>query len=276
MKLPIPYQGDQKYIFISYSHKDISKVDEIICKLSESGYNVWFDSGIVPGSEWDENIAQHIEKCGCFIAFMSENYLESNNCKDELNYARDLEKDRLVVYLEEVTLPSGLAMRINRLQSVFKYAYKSENDFYEKLFSADCLAQCKVKKSEEKIRPVLQSVENIEAEKTSVVSVMSDEEALSYLTDGMQSAKLGKKKTKTRKVRKLDVKTILLVNVLFWVITLCLLPSGFAFVMLPALIALIVFNATTIKVSVGKKEKISAITSIVFNVIFIVLSCLFL
>ncbi len=276
MKLPIPCQDDEKYIFISYSHKDISRVDEIICKLSESGYNVWFDSGIVPGSEWDENIAQHIENCGCFIAFMSANYLSSSNCKDELNYARDLEKDRLVVYLEEVTLPSGMAMRINRLQSVFKYAYKAEKDFYEKLFSADCLDQCKIKKSEEKIKPDAQNVMNVETEKTPVANALSDEETLRYLTEGMNTATKDKKKTKIQKVRKLDVKTILLVNLLFWIITICLLPSGFAFVMLPALIGLIVFNATTIKVSAVKKEKASAIIGIVFDVIFIAISCLFL
>lgn len=142
MKLPSPYQGNEKYIFISYSHKDTSRVGDIICRLSEQGYRVWYDSGIVPGSEWDENIATHIENCGCFIAFMSDNYLKSNNCKDELKYARDLEKDMLVIYLEKTNPSSGIKMRINRIQSVSKYAYESDKDFYEKLFSVACLEQC--------------------------------------------------------------------------------------------------------------------------------------
>lgn len=142
MNVPKPYQGKEKFIFISYSHRDTAKVFPIIFNLMENGYRVWYDQGIDPGTEWDENIATHIDTCGYFIAFMSSNYLGSNNCKDELNYARDLEKDRLIVYLEEVTLPAGMAMRVNRLQSIFKYTYTNEADFYEKLFAASNIDVC--------------------------------------------------------------------------------------------------------------------------------------
>lgn len=143
MNVPKPYQGNEKFIFISYSHRDTAKVFPIIFKLMENGYRVWYDQGIDPGTEWDENIANHIYSCGYFVAFMSSNYLGSSNCKDELNYARDLEKDRLIVYLEEVTLPAGMAMRVNRLQSIFKYTYPNEADFYEKLFAASNIEVCK-------------------------------------------------------------------------------------------------------------------------------------
>ena len=142
MNAPAPYRGKDKYIFISYSHKDTDRVYPIIARLNAEGYRVWYDSGIDPGTEWDENIAHHIEECGYFIAFISEHYLASNNCKDELNYVRDLEKERLIVYLESVSLPSGLAMRINRLQSIHKSAYKNEEDFYEKLFTAQGIEVC--------------------------------------------------------------------------------------------------------------------------------------
>ena len=142
MNAPAPYMGQEKYIFISYSHRDTAQVYPIISELITRGYRVWYDSGIDPGTEWDENIAQHINECGYFIAFMSGNYLGSNNCKDELNYARDLEKERLIVYLEEVTLPSGMAMRVNRLQSIFKYAYPTEAAFYEKLCTAKNIDVC--------------------------------------------------------------------------------------------------------------------------------------
>ncbi|MBE6568535.1 MAG: TIR domain-containing protein, partial [Ruminococcaceae bacterium] len=75
--------------------------------------------------------------CGYFIAFISPNYLDSENCKDELNYARDLNKKRLLVYLEDVALPAGMAMRMNRLQSIYKSRYANEADFYEKLYAAE-------------------------------------------------------------------------------------------------------------------------------------------
>ncbi|MBR6563317.1 MAG: TIR domain-containing protein [Clostridia bacterium] len=143
-----PYNGNEPYIFISYSHRDTDYVYPIIEELSKQGYRVWYDMGIDPGTEWDENIAMHINECGYFIAFMSQNYLNSSNCKDELNYARDLEKERLVVYLENVTLPAGMAMRINRLQSIFKYSYANDSDFYERLVTANNINICLSKASE--------------------------------------------------------------------------------------------------------------------------------
>lgn len=277
MKLPEPYCGDEKYIFISYSHKDTHRVSSIINALAENGYNVWYDSGIVPGSEWDENIASHIENCGCFIAFISNNYLKSNNCKDELNFARDLEKDRLVIYLENVTLTSGVAMRINRLQSVFRYAYTSEDEFCEKLFSAECLEQCKGKTEEKEDNA--SDAENIEEinivyeEKIPEQKVVTDRPT--HIPDGFKGYTSGTSGKKTQKQRKIDTKAIWLLNVLLWIITSCLIPSGFAFVMIPALIGAIVFNATAIKASESRGKKISAIICIVFDVIFIGLALLF-
>lgn len=143
MSRPTAYAGSEKYIFVSYSHKDSDAVLPIIARLNEQGYRVWYDLGIDPGSEWDENIASHITECGYFIAFISNNYLASSNCKDELNFARDLEKERLIVYLEDVQLPSGMAMRVNRLQSIFKHSYSNEEEFYAKLFDAQNIDMCR-------------------------------------------------------------------------------------------------------------------------------------
>lgn len=126
------------YIFISYSHKDTAKVMKIMNRLKQEGFNVWFDGGIDPGTEWDENIASHVQRCDYFIAFISKGYLASKNCKDELNYSRDLDKDQLLVYLEDVELPGGMAMRMNRIQAIYWNSYDAKNieEAYEKLFSA--------------------------------------------------------------------------------------------------------------------------------------------
>ena len=55
-----PYSGTEGFIFISYSHRDSVQAMEIIARLMENGFRVWYDEGIDPGSEWDENIAEHI------------------------------------------------------------------------------------------------------------------------------------------------------------------------------------------------------------------------
>lgn len=109
------YHGSEPYIFISYSHRNSADALDLIRRLQNAHYRVWYDEGIDPGTEWDEDIAAHVKGCGFFIALVSKNYLASSNCKDELNYARDLEKQRILVFLEEVQLPEGMRMRVSRL-----------------------------------------------------------------------------------------------------------------------------------------------------------------
>lgn len=137
--MPVPYQGEKGFIFISYAHRDSELVWPIVERMQRDGCRIWYDEGIDPGTEWDQNIAGHVERCGYFIAFLSRGYLASENCKDELNYARDLNKPRLLVYLEDVRLPGGMAMRLNRLQAVFWCRYADKEAFYAKLYKSQGL-----------------------------------------------------------------------------------------------------------------------------------------
>ena len=139
---PKPYKGSETYIFVSYAHKNIDAALGIVTRLIQEGYRVWYDEGIDPGVEWDENIASKIVGCSYFIALMSKDYLASTNCKDEINYARDKEKIRLLIYLEETELPNGMSMRLNRLQAIHKYTYSDQEEFFEKLFEADGIQSC--------------------------------------------------------------------------------------------------------------------------------------
>ena len=134
------------YVFISYSHRDSDRVLEIMNRMLQEGFNVWYDGGIDPGTEWDENIAYHVNNCSYFIAFVSDGYIGSKNCKDELNYSRDLDKEQLLVYLDDVNLPSGMAMRMNRIQAIYWNKYDDSNieEAYKKLFNASGIEKTKI------------------------------------------------------------------------------------------------------------------------------------
>ncbi len=137
-----PYHGNEPYIFISYSHRNADRASAIIRSLNRAGYRVWYDEGLIPGREWDENIARIIMGCGYFIALITREYLASSNCKDELNYARDKNKPILLIYLDEVALPAGMELRLGRLFAVHYNQYSTTEEFYLKVFSADGLARC--------------------------------------------------------------------------------------------------------------------------------------
>ena len=107
----VPYDGGEDYIFISYAHKDSEYVIPVLERMNSEGYRIWYDDGISPGTEWDANIAKHIRKCSFFMAFISHNYLGSDNCKDELSFVRELNKNRVLIYLEDVSLPDEMQIK---------------------------------------------------------------------------------------------------------------------------------------------------------------------
>ncbi|MBQ8135418.1 MAG: TIR domain-containing protein [Clostridia bacterium] len=132
-----PYEGSENFIFVSYAHLDKDQVYPIMDRMISDGYRVWYDEAIAPSRKWADSIAKHIESCGLFIAFISNNYVSSENCNDELDYAKEHKKNRLLIHIEDnVVLSSGMAMTTGRLQAIYLYSY-SENieDFYYKLYS---------------------------------------------------------------------------------------------------------------------------------------------
>ena len=131
---PIAYTGDEKHLFVSYSHHDADVVYPLIREMTEKGFRIWYDEGIEPGTGWDDNIADQIEHCDLVIAMISHKYLESENCRDELNYARDEGKKIILVYIEKAELPAGMKLRYNRLYALHRHELR-QDDFYRKLLS---------------------------------------------------------------------------------------------------------------------------------------------
>lgn len=75
-EMPIPYIGEKPYIFVSYAHKDSEVVMRAIALLQQSGFRVWYDEGIDPGSEWPDTIEKYLERSSYFIGFISANALD--------------------------------------------------------------------------------------------------------------------------------------------------------------------------------------------------------
>ena len=141
--MPIPYIGEKPYIFVSYAHKDSEVVMRAIALLQQSGFRVWYDEGIDPGSEWPDTIEKYLERCSYLIGFISANSLASQNCTCELYTAYNEHKRILVVYLEDVQLKGGLKMQLSSRQSIHWYKYESENAFFKKLLTASGLNDCR-------------------------------------------------------------------------------------------------------------------------------------
>ena len=138
-----PYEGKDKYIFVSYCHRDRAHVFPIVEQLVKDGYRVWYDEGIDPGSEWPEIIAKHLNGAAVCLAFITENALHSHNCRREINFALLKKKYFISVILEPVQMSLGMEMQLSSSQSIFKYTLPGDGEFFAKLYDTAALKQCK-------------------------------------------------------------------------------------------------------------------------------------
>lgn len=95
------YDGREPYIFVSYAHKNSSKVMPIIESLFKDKYRAWYDEGIAPGSEWPKNIEDHLKAASVVLIFTSKESLESSNCQNEIVNAIKANKEIYVYSLDD-------------------------------------------------------------------------------------------------------------------------------------------------------------------------------
>lgn len=128
------YLGDEPYLFVSYAHVDKISVYSIIEGLYQRKARIWYDEGIQASSNWMGEIADKIEKCNCFLIFITPKALQSDTVQKEINYAIRKKKRMFIIYLEETNLSSEIDFQIGGIQALFKYKM-TEEAFWRKLMN---------------------------------------------------------------------------------------------------------------------------------------------
>ncbi len=142
MKKPIPYEGKDNYLFISYCHKNDERVYSLIEELANRGFRIWYDTGIEPGDEWPEVIATHLSECSACIAFMSEASMSSHNCRREINYAIVKQKPLIVVFIENAKLTYAMEMQLSTTQAIKAYD-STDSEVINQLVDLSLIKTCK-------------------------------------------------------------------------------------------------------------------------------------
>lgn len=140
-KRPLETKMNEKYIFISYAHRDSDTVVPIIKALSEK-YNIWYDDGISVGSEWPEAIGRKIINCDTFFCIITKSIVESENCKNEISLAIKYKKPIVVVYLENVELDEELDLQLVRKHAIYYERFESFDFFIDKILGSEVIRDC--------------------------------------------------------------------------------------------------------------------------------------
>ncbi len=131
------YEGDEPYIFISYSHADTAEVYKILKLIDREKFRFWYDDTMEIGEDFREELRVRIENCSAFLLFLSEASLKSKYCGMEIITAFKNNKKIYPVYLKDnIEIPAALKMILENLQHVkgFDNTVNSEK-YIQKLIS---------------------------------------------------------------------------------------------------------------------------------------------
>ena len=122
------------FAFVCYSHRDASTAYKEIQRFQRAGIRVWYDEGIGGGDEWADSVATAIAESTVFFFLVTQNSVQSEHCRREINFAHSCATAVTPIYLEPTTLPAGLKLSLNNRQAIMKYELP-ENDYEKKIAS---------------------------------------------------------------------------------------------------------------------------------------------
>jgi len=128
---PDVYEGNEPYLFISYSHKDQQVMLSVKRILEESNIRYWYDNGLHSGDDWNMVIAKHLKGSAACLLLLSPNSAESEYVKNELNFAMNHRIPIHTLLLKQFDLPLDIEMMTGRIQMV-----EMEGNFQTKLIKA--------------------------------------------------------------------------------------------------------------------------------------------
>jgi hypothetical protein len=110
------YEGDEPFVFVSYKHEDMARIQPILDRIQDWGYRIWYDRGILGGQEWAGVIEGRVRACRLFLLFLSQAAIEAEFVRKEVHLAIYSQKPLLVICLEPIDLKYGLGLLLQDRQ----------------------------------------------------------------------------------------------------------------------------------------------------------------
>jgi TIR domain len=106
-------------LFISYSHDDQAKVDELVARLRRFSHESWLDEDLHGrgGQLWWNTILGQIQRADACLLALSPNWVASEMCAQEFEYAELLQRNILPVLIA-ATSPGSLPPALQQRQLI--------------------------------------------------------------------------------------------------------------------------------------------------------------
>ena len=107
-ELKLPYLGQGKYVFVSYSHDDLRLIRPLLLGLLNKKCKIWYDKGLETNADeepvnllWEDKLRERISNCSQFLIFRSKNSVKKPWVWQEFNWALETGIPVTVVRLDD-------------------------------------------------------------------------------------------------------------------------------------------------------------------------------
>ncbi len=112
-----------KYVFISYSSRDISVVNMVLKTFDEMNVRYWKAPEMIPaGSSYAQEIVSAIENCSMVLVFLSRNSQNSQWVEKEIDSAVNYNKKIIPLMIDDYPMNAVFRFYLNNVQMI---AYKN-------------------------------------------------------------------------------------------------------------------------------------------------------
>ena len=106
------YEGNEPYLFISYSHKDTYALERVKTIFDDSKIRYWYDNGLHSGDDWNLIIANRLRNASVCLLLLSPNSASSPPCPDatiSMAYCTDCSVNSSVLPESSLRFPTTIA-----------------------------------------------------------------------------------------------------------------------------------------------------------------------
>ncbi len=125
------YEGNEPYLFISYSHRDGQCLETVKRILVDNSIRYWYDNGLHSGDDWNMVIARRLKDAAACLLLLSPNSAGSEYVKNELNFAINHGIPIHTLLVRPFVMPLDIEMMTGRIQMV-----EMQGAYEEKLIKA--------------------------------------------------------------------------------------------------------------------------------------------
>ena len=139
------YEGEGRYIFVSYSHADSGRVLGIVAAMEKRGYRVWYDEHIQAGKQWTAELADRIAGCEIFMPFISRAFADSEYCMQEVRHAKGEKRNLVPIKLDlnREQYPKELKFLLGNAQGFSADSFPTPEAFAARLDNASLFERCR-------------------------------------------------------------------------------------------------------------------------------------